>query len=65
MVEKNSYRFFRWCIRKRSSYVVAPELHAQSANCWIGDQVGNARELNVKGTDCEVGIAAWSLNERL
>lgn len=31
--------------------VVAPELHAEGADCGVGDEVWDAREFDVEGAD--------------
>jgi hypothetical protein len=65
MRKKHCYRFLRRRPLERAADVVAPELHAHGAHSGVADAVGNAGNIDVEGTDREVGILRRGRDECL
>ncbi len=65
MVQKDGYGLFGGSIGEGAAQVVAPELHSQGPNCGVGDQIGDARELDVERPDGEVSVSGGGGDESL
>ena len=56
-MEENCNGLFGRRFGESTGYIVAPELHAEGANCGIRGEIWDSSKLDVKSSDGEVGIS--------